>query len=89
MELLPTPLRHPPHLLTLPADCLTSPRTSSPPTLTYFSPSAGDDQMEMRPTSGAQENFAYGTTLRQHSLPPTLPRGDAFPGRESVRYTVD
>jgi len=30
-------------------------------------------------------------TLRRHSLPPTSvtsPRGEAFPGRESVRYAV-
>ena len=66
-----------------------SPRTSSPPASTYFSPPAGDDQMEMHPTPGAQEHFAYSTTLRRHSLPPALPHGEAFPSRESVRYAVD
>ena len=66
-----------------------SPRTSSPPASTYFSPPAGDDQMEMHPTPGAQEHFAYSTTLRRHSLPPALPHGEAFPGRESIRYAVD
>ena len=64
------------------------PRTSSPPASTYFSPPVGDDQMEMHPTPGAQAHFAYSTTLRRHSLPHAPPHGEAFPGRESVRYAV-
>ena len=44
--------------------------------------------MEMHPTPGAQAHFAYSTTLRRHSLPPTSPHSEAFPGRESVRYAM-
>ncbi|KAH9036226.1 calcium-transporting ATPase [Lactarius pseudohatsudake] len=64
------------------------PRTSSPPASTYFSPLAGDDQMEMQPNPGAQAHFAYSTTLRRHSVPPTPPHGAAFPALESIRYAV-
>ncbi|KAH9174469.1 calcium-transporting ATPase [Lactarius sanguifluus] len=64
------------------------PRTSSPPASTYFSPPVGDDQMEMQPNPGAQAHFAYSTTLRRHSVPPTPPHGAAFPALESIRYAV-
>lgn len=64
------------------------PRTSSPPASTYFSPPTGDDHMEMQPTPGAQAHFAYSTTLRRHSLPPTSPHSTAFPALESIRHAV-
>ncbi len=44
--------------------------------------------MEMQPTPGAQAHFAYSTTLRRHSVPPTPPPGAAFPALESIRYAV-
>ena len=56
------------------------PRTSSPPASTYFSPPVGDDQIELHPNPNAQAHFAYSTTLRRHSLPPTSPHGEDLPG---------
>ncbi|KAF8262296.1 Ca-transporting ATPase [Lactarius quietus] len=65
-----------------------TPRTSSPPASTYFSPPAGDDHIEMQPAPGAQAHFAYSTTLRRHTLPPTSPHSSAFPALESIRHAV-
>jgi Ca2+-transporting ATPase len=64
------------------------PRTSSPPASTYFSPPAGEAHMELQPTPGAQAHFAYSTTLRRHTAPPTSPHGTTFPALESIRHAV-
>ena len=44
--------------------------------------------MEMQPTPGAQEHFAYSTTLRRHTAPLTSPHGTTFPALESIRHAV-
>lgn len=44
--------------------------------------------MEMQPTPGAQEHFAYSTTLRRHTAPLTSPHATTFPALESIRHAV-